>query len=783
MNKHLAGIICGIACMLPFLQAQPGCLNINAGNDTTINCGTNCVNLTASVVAPGQTGSYVVNSIPYAPPVPFNTGNQMFINIDDEWSTALTLPFTFCFYGNSYNQVVVGTNGLISFDMSYAGGYCPWSFSASVPSPQLPLNAVYGAYHDIDPSVCGQIRYSIQGSAPCRMAVFNFNQVCHFDCNNLMSTTQIILYETTNLIEVYVQNKPTCNNWNSGNAIIGIQNAFGTVGLCPPNRNTGPWSTNNEAWRFSPSGPSNHVINWYQGGNLIGTGTTITVCPLTNTTYEAELVYTTCNGSTVKDTDNVIVFVNTGAGVIIVPGDTTICPGQSVTFNTLVCDTGTFVWQPGGQTTPSITVSPGGTTTYIVAHTLNGVTAYDTVTVTVSNGPVITFTGNTNICPGASTIIQTNGGVNHVWQPGGLIGSSQTLSPGSTTTYTVTAQDQYGCSGTASVTITVHPLPTITITGPSDICYGSPVTLTASGAQTYTWQPGAMTGPTVTTSPASTTTYTVTGTDANGCTNSATHTVNVNPYPNVSFTFSPKEGCSPLCVQFTNNSSISSGSIVASTWYFISDSSILANPNYCFYNTSADVAYIIPSVKAVSDKGCVSFAISSDTIKVYPQPVANFNVSDLPPYRPKLPIAFTDESAGATSWTWTTNYESSIEQNPKFTFPEQGEYTVCLSVRNDYYCSDSICKTIEVRSDITIPNVFTPNGDGKNDLFVIDGLYGTGNMLMIYNRWGKLIYENADYQNEWNGSIQGKPASDGTYFYIFKSFDAKEYTGSFALFR
>ncbi|NUM49815.1 MAG: gliding motility-associated C-terminal domain-containing protein [Flavobacteriales bacterium] len=767
------------------VKAQSGCLSINAGNDTSMSCGINCVNLNATVVAPSsQTNTYTVSSIPYAPPVPYNVGNQMFINIDDEWSTALNLPFSFCFYGNTYNQIVVGTNGLISFDMTYAGGYCPWSFSALVPNPVLPLNAVFGVYHDIDPSICGQIRYSIQGTAPCRMAVINFNQVCHFDCNNLMSTTQIILYETTNLIDVYVQNKPTCNNWNSGNAVIGIQNATGNTGLCPPGRNTGPWSTNNEAWRFTPSGPPSYTINWYTGGNLVGTGTPITVCPQnTVTTYLAEVVYTTCTGQTVKDTDDVVVTKLSGAGVNIVPGDTVICPGQSVTFNVLVCDTGTFVWQPGGMTTPSITVSPGSTTTYVVSHTYNGQTAYDSVKVTVSTGPNITFTGNTSICPGSSTTITASGGSNLSWSPGGMTGSTVTLSPGATTTYTVTGQDQYGCTGSSTITITVFPLPNISISGPSDICFGDQVTLTAFGGQSYSWMPGGQSGGSITQSPAGTTTYTVIGTDANGCTNTATHTVNVNPFPQASFNFSPKEGCSELCVQFTNTSSISNGTIASTTWYFMPGDSLVGNnPNRCFVNSTGNVWKLQPSIKVISDKGCVAFFQTTDTLKVYPQPIADFEVSTPLPLRPNIDISFTDKSSGATEWKWTAGSQTSSEQNPKFKF-EQGTYEVCLQVKNNYGCLNAVCKTIEVRSEIVIPNVFTPNGDGQNDLFVIEGLYGSDNLIFIFNRWGKKIYENANYQNEWDGTINGKIASDGTYYYIFKTFDLKEYSGSFSLFR
>src|SRR5690606_16559385 len=132
--------------------------------------------------------------------------------------------------------------------------FCPWSFSAAVPSANLPLNAIFGAYHDIDPSVCGNIRYAISGSFPCRTFMFDFNAVCHYSCTSQKTTQRIVLYETSNAIEVYIGSKPTCGGWNGGRAVIGIQNGAGSQGVVAPGRQTGSWTASNEAWRFTPSG-------------------------------------------------------------------------------------------------------------------------------------------------------------------------------------------------------------------------------------------------------------------------------------------------------------------------------------------------------------------------------------------------------------------------------------------------------------------------------------------------------------------------------------------------
>jgi len=236
-----------ILCVLlsNFILAQaPGCPGIDAGADINLDCSSNCTTLTASVLEVGTTSTYSVSSIPFSPPYSFNLGTPTIVGTDDIWGNVITIPFDFCFFGNNYNQIVVGANGVVSFNISNANGACAWFFTNTIPNTTgVPYrNAISGAYHDIDPSVGGSVKYSILGSYPCRTFVVNYYNVPHYWCSNITTTQQIILYETTNVIEVYVQNKPTCNSWNGGRAVIGIQNINGTIGYTPPNRNTGNWS-------------------------------------------------------------------------------------------------------------------------------------------------------------------------------------------------------------------------------------------------------------------------------------------------------------------------------------------------------------------------------------------------------------------------------------------------------------------------------------------------------------------------------------------------------------
>ena len=348
VNRLVRSFAVLLICMVGvngYAQA-PGCPNIVLELDGVIvppnvdlDCADECVNLSADVLVTGLTTSYEVSTIPYAPPFPFNSGTQISVNIDDRWSSVINLPFDFCYFGTVYNNVIVGSNGVISFDVVDADGYCEWSFDQSLPG-NLFLNTIFGIYHDIDPSVCGSIFQGVIGEAPCRTYVVSYDDVCHFDCNDIRSTTQIVLYETTNVIEVYVLDKPTCNDWNDGNAVIGIQNASGNLAYWPTDRNTGNWTVStSEAWRFTPSGTPNWNISWLEDGVNIGSGLDIQACPVnTTTTYIGEVEYENCNGDIVIERDTVVVTLTNTSEFSIDTVVTDVCDDTYTLSSGLVVD-------------------------------------------------------------------------------------------------------------------------------------------------------------------------------------------------------------------------------------------------------------------------------------------------------------------------------------------------------------------------------------------------------------------------------------------------------------
>ena len=319
--------------------------------------GATSVNLEANYLDIGDTSSYSVTDISGTEP-PFNYGclaNQVSLDQDDIWSSSISLPFNFCFYGQTYNSCVIGSNGVISFDTSLAGLYTAWATYENVPHPTenayeviFPFlyqfhygPSIFGAHNDIDPRFGGEVGWElITLDTGCRALVASWNEVPYFlnaNAGNLSKryTGMIVLYEDTNVIEVYIKEKVMDDEtspgviWNEGNATIAIQNANGSDGIAAPGRNTqdANWTATNEAYRFTPDGGSITTLTWYEGsgtsGPNLGSSDIISVSPVEPTTYTAAITYTLCDASTITVTDEVVV---NPYGKIWLGGDTTTGP-------------------------------------------------------------------------------------------------------------------------------------------------------------------------------------------------------------------------------------------------------------------------------------------------------------------------------------------------------------------------------------------------------------------------------------------------------------------------
>lgn len=242
------------------------------------------------------------------------------------------------------------------------------------------------------------------------------------------------------------------------------------------------------------------------------------------------------DGSMCYDFSNMSVISNTPTPLLLTPSSSSICPGSTVSITASGATSYTF--QPGNITTNPAVFSPTTTTTYTVTGlTASGCYMTTTITINTYTNTLSINSATNNICIGSAVTLTASGGNTYTWSPGGQTTSTVSVSPGSTTTYTVTGlTNPNNCLKSTTKTITVYSLPTITVSpsATNTICLNSSITLTASGASTYTWQAGNIVSPTVILSPTTTTNYTVTGTSSQGCNNNRTVSITVNPLPSIS---------------------------------------------------------------------------------------------------------------------------------------------------------------------------------------------------------------------------------------------------------
>ncbi|MFV0571921.1 MAG: gliding motility-associated C-terminal domain-containing protein [Xanthomarina gelatinilytica] len=556
---------------LAFLCPPPPnpCSIVYAGEDTSVDCNTPDAVLSANFHLYGQdTNNYEINAIDTCPTPPVDGATPTSIDVDDTWSEVIDLGFDFCFYGGVYNQVIIGSNGVVSFEIENATSYNEWDLQPFGSSPSSLPNAtnttiteanIFGVSHDIDPSVCGSIDYVVLGSAPYRQFVVNYNAVCHFgsQCNSNTSTSQIILHESSNNIDIHVLSKPTCMGWNDGLAVIGLQNVDDTQATTPPGRNTGVWTvTEPESWRFSPSGTPNYTLEWTDdNGTIIGTEDTVTVSPTQTTTYTFAVTYDLCTGGQATVSDDVeVVYTNlstydasfeitpdcTGATANIL-GDT----GGEFTFNPVPTD-GAIIDTNTGEITNGV---PG--TTYTVQYTVGEVScpAINTVDVTIltSGDPSFTMTAD---CTGATATITGTTGGTFTFNPepgdGAMIdvttGEITNGVPGTTYTVEYTTPGSCGISNTVNITILDADDASFTLTAN---CTGATATIIGDTGGTFVFNPvptdGAMIDVTTgeITNGVTGATYTVEYTTTGSCPATSSQTITIPALEDASFTLTP----------------------------------------------------------------------------------------------------------------------------------------------------------------------------------------------------------------------------------------------------
>ena len=726
--------------LLGFISIAQFCPDL--GPNQILPCGVNTAVLTADLTAcgagtnPNQTTNYSVSPIPYVPQA--NTGTQLFMS-DDSQQGPFPIGFNFCFFGTTYTQFYVGSNGWISFSPGQ-----PTTFSSQlIPtfSALVPKNCIMGPWQDWHPGLGGQIRYQTSGVAPCRKLTVSWIGVPMFSCTGNQGTFHIVIYESSNNIENYIQNKPACLTWQGGTAVEGIHNLTGTIGIAVPGRNSTAWVTNNDAWKWTPSGPVvTPVLTWYQVGNpiAIGTGPTITVNPLVPTQYTCHLVYPTCNAGWTSCNAGVA-----GPGpdtVLVVPGPPNLLPPLMNVINPTCF----------GDCNGSILATP-----------VNGLAPY---TYTWSNG--VTNQNPTGLCAG---------------------------------TYNLLFTDANGCSGSGATTITNPPQIFINpIIGPDTVCYHSPLesyqTNPIGPGYNYVWS----STPTITTGQGTdsitvdyslvgfglfTNTVGVYAVSPLGCLSDTTYYTSyvLNILPTIT-PIGPLCSNDP-CVTLDGSplGGIFSGTAVSGFQFCPNQATLSNNISYtyiqsgCTFDTTINVTVNIqPVITNISPENEFFELCEGDSIpKVY---VANSNIPG--------------------SFTWTVMGDTTTTNSLSYTWYQVGIFIIeVMEVSNEGCVSNPEQTSIIIercpQSLIYIPNSFTPDGDEHNNIWLpvmTSGFDPFDYNVSVINRWGETIFESNDPNQGWDGTYKNRMSDQGIYVFrirygLLENDGAKEIYGHINLIR
>lgn len=482
--------------------------------------------------------------------------------------------------------------------------------------------------------------------------------------------------------------------------------------------------------------------------------------------------------------DGTVSYANNGCQALLVPSGINIttpepivlCAGDPINLSANAFGNYTEIIWSGGNGTFSLndvenTTYNSTTTDNVDFYLYAGVratcndTILDSILVTIATPTIKNLTPTSyDLCPGEIITLTASGGTaSYLWS---TTETSNSIDVSSAATYNVTIDDGCYTEILSAIITDIGTLPTISISGNTDICSGQTTVLSATGDGTITWN-NSFTGNDFTTSNDGQ--YYAVAT--NGCgTDTAFVTVNnIGIFPNATIT-------GDLFVCDANDAvslTVSGGD--SYTW---SNGSINTSENLTFGSNY----YVVATNNCGNDT--LFFEVENQSV------VADFSTSELSGEAP-LEVTFTNQSTNATNYSWSFgNGTTANNANTSSTFNESGDYDVLLVASNSFGCLDTAFASITVLEipEIIIPNIFTPNGDQSNDLFKVASNYITNVKGTIYNRWGTLLYTLENTVFFWDGSIySGEAASDGVYFYTLSveliNGETREFNGHVTLMR
>jgi gliding motility-associated-like protein len=442
----------------------------------------------------------------------------------------------------------------------------------------------------------------------------------------------------------------------------------------------------------------------------------------------------------------------------------------------------TYLWN-NASTASSQSIQPLATTTYTVTvKDSKNCVATGSILITVYQPAVLNLGNDTSICRGNNVLLDAGTGFgSYLWQNGS---TAQTFNTTTTGTYSVTGIDANTCVVSDAINITVNPLPIPGLPDSVKICPGTIDTLNATpGYVSYLWNTSETTSSIIVNS---NTYYKVIIQDVNGCINSDSTWVLFHPIPKLAFTAAPLSGCPPINLSTVNNT-ISNGSTIKNWDWQIGTT---------HYNEFAPSTTLTESglydifIQATTSDNCIVDTLVQNYVDVYPMPEPVI-------YAPVTSYELTDDemnlynqSSQAATYEWSL-YNQLVSDNYDLVYPvtDTGHYLFQLMAITSYGCKDSteIMITVNPSFALYFPAAFTPNESGYNDTFEPKG-YGIHEFeMLIFDRWGNLIFTSNDLIKGWDGMYKGQPAISDVYVYKCKirdiSKNAHYYTGAFTLVR
>jgi gliding motility-associated-like protein len=354
----------------------------------------------------------------------------------------------------------------------------------------------------------------------------------------------------------------------------------------------------------------------------------------------------------------------------------------------------------------------------------------------------------------------------YLWSNGEQAAHAQQLPAGDHTAFIT---DIYGCIDSSMIHIDEPQPLSIQAFADQVSCAGDVVMLHATafggiGNITIQWQHDGSNQGSVAVNPIQTTEFVVSATDENSCTMWTSVTQFVNPLPNVEIVSDLEKACAPACINFGLQQA--NQQIVQYQW-LIADSLSSANPDpkFCFEQPG-----VIHAQVWVEDlNGCKNSGQVFGITQIHPTPEVDFSFNPSAPDILRPEVDFTQSSTHTVFWRWNFgDGNTAFMPDPVHSYQDTGRFEVCLEVISVHGCMNDICKDVYIKPVFTfyMPNAFTPDGDGLNDIFKPEGTFVKDIQWMIFNRWGEMIFESKDLNKGWDGFFKGREAQNDVYTWV-----------------